>query len=32
LPLRILIVAHGHPQLNPGGGEFAAYLLFRGLR
>jgi glycosyltransferase involved in cell wall biosynthesis len=32
LPLRVLIVAHGHPELNPGGGEFAAYLLFCGLR
>jgi glycosyltransferase involved in cell wall biosynthesis len=27
-----LIIAHGHPELSPGGGEFAAYLLFRGLR
>jgi glycosyltransferase involved in cell wall biosynthesis len=32
LSLRILIVAHGHPELTPGGAEVAAYLLFRGLR
>jgi glycosyltransferase involved in cell wall biosynthesis len=32
LSLRILIVAHGHPELSPGGAEVAAYLLFRGLR
>jgi hypothetical protein len=30
--MRILIVAHGHPELCPGGAEVAAYLLFRGLR
>jgi glycosyltransferase involved in cell wall biosynthesis len=27
-----LIVAHGHPELSPGGAEIAAYLLFRGLQ
>ncbi len=27
-----MIVAHGHPELSPGGAEVAAYLLFRGLR
>jgi glycosyltransferase involved in cell wall biosynthesis len=32
LSLRILIVAHGHPELRPGGGEIASYLLFRGLQ
>ena len=32
LSLRILIVAHGHPELSPGGAEVAAYLLFQGLR
>ena len=30
--MRILIVAHGHPERSAGGGEFAAYRLFRGLR
>jgi len=29
---RVLIVAHGHPDLNPGGAEIASYLLFRGLQ
>jgi glycosyltransferase involved in cell wall biosynthesis len=32
LSLRILIVAHGHPELSTGGAEVAAYLLFQGLR
>ncbi len=32
LSLRILIVAHGHPEQSPGGAEVAAYLLFRGVR
>jgi glycosyltransferase involved in cell wall biosynthesis len=29
---RILIVAHGHPDLVPGGGEHVAYNLFKALR
>jgi glycosyltransferase involved in cell wall biosynthesis len=29
---RVLIVAHGHPELSPGGAEIASYLLFRGLQ
>jgi glycosyltransferase involved in cell wall biosynthesis len=29
--LRVLLVAHGHPELNPGGAEWASYLLFREL-
>lgn len=32
LPLRILIIAHGHPKHSAGGAELAAYLLFRALR
>jgi len=32
IPYRVLIVAHGHPELSPGGAEIASYLLFRGLR
>lgn len=32
LSLRVLIVAHGHPELSAGGAEFAAYLLFCRLR
>jgi glycosyltransferase involved in cell wall biosynthesis len=32
LSLRVLIVAHGHPELSAGGAEFAAYMLFRRLR
>lgn len=31
-PLRIVIAAHGHPELSKGGGEIAAYHLFRALR
>jgi glycosyltransferase involved in cell wall biosynthesis len=30
--LRVLIVAHGHPELNTGGAEIAAYQLFESLR
>jgi glycosyltransferase involved in cell wall biosynthesis len=30
--MRILILAHGHPELSPGGGERAAYALFQRLR
>lgn len=30
--LRILIIAHGHPELSAGGAEQAAYLLFLGLK
>lgn len=29
---RVLVVAHGHPDFGPGGGEIAAYTLFRALR
>ena len=29
---RVLIVAHGHPELSPGGAEIASYLLFLGLQ
>jgi hypothetical protein len=25
-------VAHGHPELSPGGAEWASYLLFQGLK
>src|ERR1700758_1925424 len=32
MPYRVLIVAHGHPELSPGGAEIASYLLFRGLQ
>ena len=28
---RVLIIAHGHPELNKGGGEIAAYNLFKAL-
>ncbi|WP_404295217.1 glycosyltransferase (plasmid) [Microvirga sp. RSM25] len=30
--MRILVLAHGHPDLNPGGGERAAYALFQRLK
>lgn len=30
--MRVLLVAHGHPDLVKGGGEIAAYQLFRALR
>jgi glycosyltransferase involved in cell wall biosynthesis len=30
--LRVLIIAHGHPDLSAGGAERASYLLFDGLR
>ncbi len=30
--LRVLIIAHDHPALSPGGAEWASYLLFRELR
>ena len=29
---KILIVAHGHPELNPGGAEIAAYAIFKTLQ
>lgn len=29
---RILIIAHGHPEISKGGGEIAAYNLFTGLK
>jgi glycosyltransferase involved in cell wall biosynthesis len=29
---RILVVSHGHPELNPGGAEFAAYAIFQALQ
>jgi glycosyltransferase involved in cell wall biosynthesis len=29
---RILIIAHGHPEQSPGGGEIAAYSLFQELK
>jgi glycosyltransferase involved in cell wall biosynthesis len=29
---RVLVVSHGHPDVNPGGGEHAAHLLFRELK
>jgi glycosyltransferase involved in cell wall biosynthesis len=29
-PLRVLVVSHGHPAYSIGGGELAAYNLFRG--
>ena len=29
---KILIVAHGHPELNPGGAEIAAYAIFQTLQ
>jgi glycosyltransferase involved in cell wall biosynthesis len=30
-PMRVLVVSHGHPAYSIGGGELAAYNLFRGL-
>ncbi len=30
-PTRVLVIAHGHPELNKGGGEIAAYNLFKTL-
>lgn len=30
--MRVLVIAHGHPDLIKGGGEIAAYQLFRALR
>lgn len=29
---KILYVSHGHPSINPGGGEVAAHSLFKGVR
>lgn len=29
---RVLVISHGHPDIAPGGGEHAAYSLFRELR
>jgi len=29
--MKILIISHGHPTFSPGGGEIAAYELFKGL-
>jgi glycosyltransferase involved in cell wall biosynthesis len=29
---RILIIAHGHPDLSPGGGEIVAFEMFKALR
>ena len=29
---RVLVVAHGHPELSPGGAEIAAYSIFQTLR
>lgn len=29
--LKVLMVAHGHPDFNPGGGEIAAYQLHKAL-
>jgi glycosyltransferase involved in cell wall biosynthesis len=31
-PLRVLVMAHGHPDFSLGGGELAAYNLFKALR
>src|SRR3954447_24053301 len=31
-PLKVLIVAHGHPELSRGGAEIASYRLFQALR
>jgi len=31
-PQRVLIMAHGHPDFSLGGGELAAYNLFKALR
>ncbi|KQT48882.1 hypothetical protein ASG43_08550 [Aureimonas sp. Leaf454] len=30
--MRVLVVAHGHPDFGPGGGELAAHTLFEGLK
>lgn len=30
--MRVLVIAHGHPSLVKGGGEIAAYQLFRAMR
>ncbi|MCC6468568.1 MAG: glycosyltransferase family 4 protein [Alphaproteobacteria bacterium] len=30
-PMRVLVISHGHPAYSIGGGELAAYNLFRGL-
>lgn len=30
--LRVIVISHGHPELSVGGGELAAYNLFRQLR
>jgi glycosyltransferase involved in cell wall biosynthesis len=32
MSLKVLIIAHDHPELRPGGAEIAAHLLFRGLQ
>ena len=32
MPETVLIVAHGHPEISPGGGELAAHALFDQLR
>lgn len=29
--MRVLILSHGHPRFSKGGGEFAAYALYRGI-
>lgn len=29
---RVLLIAHGHPQLSPGGGEIVAYKLYQAIR
>jgi glycosyltransferase involved in cell wall biosynthesis len=31
-PLRVLIASHSHPEVTSGGGEIAAFQLFRGLQ
>ncbi len=31
-PQRVLVMAHGHPDFSLGGGELAAYNLFKALR
>lgn len=30
--MKALVIAHGHPDFGPGGGELAAYALYQGLR
>lgn len=30
--MKVLVIAHGHPDFSPGGGEVAAYALYQGLR